>query len=285
MPSVGASMRELWLAIGGPWWACAARRRGSSCRRPNLGGLDDDVLDRQPAVGAEPPDEVAAEPARALARERRDDDLVRPLVADRLHRRGVRVGMRDLAVRLDPLGAQRRERLPQPPLGLRVLAPLRGRSAGRRSGSSRRPRAARCRIRSSSGSPSTVSLATTSTFAPDWAAVVETTCSTGRGAATRRISSTRSRRSQPGLRLRVRRDDQLVVVLLGEDVLHRRERIDSNTPPCAGIARRAQRLERPLQPPARGGAARVLVDDVAGARLVHGRDDGDTDRARARPGA
>ena len=47
----------------------------------------------------QPLDEVAAEPAGARGSERRDDDLVDALVVDRLHGRGERIGMRDLAVR------------------------------------------------------------------------------------------------------------------------------------------------------------------------------------------
>ena len=54
------------------------------------------------------------------------------------------------------------------------------------------------RILWSSGSPTTVSFATTSTFsAPVRAATSEVTCSTGRSPASFRISSTRSRRRHP----------------------------------------------------------------------------------------
>src|SRR5438067_1284960 len=60
------------------------------------------------------------------------------------------------------------------------------------------PCCARARIRSSSSSPSTVWLATTSTFAgPCSLARSTTTCSNGRSPATRRIWSTALRRSQP----------------------------------------------------------------------------------------
>ena len=78
----------------------------------------DDVLDRQARLVAQPLDQVAAQPAGALAREGRDDDLVDPLVVGRLHRGGEGIGMDDLAVGVDPLGAQLRERAPQPPGGL-----------------------------------------------------------------------------------------------------------------------------------------------------------------------
>jgi hypothetical protein len=66
------------------------------------------VLDRQLRVCAEPADQIATQPAGASARERRDDDLVDALVLDRLHHGRVRVGMRDLAVHVEPFAAQRR---------------------------------------------------------------------------------------------------------------------------------------------------------------------------------
>ena len=80
------------------------------------------MLDGQTG-GAEPADEVSSEPTRTLARERRDDDLVDPLVLDRLHGRDERIRVRDLAVDVEPLGAKQRERRAEPPLGLGVLAP------------------------------------------------------------------------------------------------------------------------------------------------------------------
>ena len=70
------------------------------------------MLDRQAGLLAEPLDEVAAEPAGAFGLERRDDDLVDPLVMHGFHRGAERVGMRDLAVRVDPLAAQLGERAP-----------------------------------------------------------------------------------------------------------------------------------------------------------------------------
>ena len=48
------------------------------------------MVDRQARLVAEPLDEVAPQPAGALAREGRDDDLVDPLVVGRLDRRGER---------------------------------------------------------------------------------------------------------------------------------------------------------------------------------------------------
>ena len=244
-----------------------------------------DVLDGDARVLAQPLDDVAPQPARALAGERRDDHLVDALVLDDLHRGGVRVGVRDLAVRLDALVAERGERGPEPPLGLGVLGLTSGRSAGRRSGSSAgpSPRAAGC----------------------------------GRAAARRARSRSRPRGRSPGrcaqrrrrrrarrpvageppelvedvllaqparLLLGVRRDDQLVDVLgartssHGGDGRPRRRR--------RGRESRPRGAPRPSgRPPARGRAARVPVDDVAGARLVHRRDDDRADRALARRAA
>ena len=48
----------------------------------------DDVLDGKPGVLPEPLHEVAAQPTALLAGEGRDDDLVDPLVVDRVHRGG-----------------------------------------------------------------------------------------------------------------------------------------------------------------------------------------------------
>ena len=104
----------------------------------------DGHVDRRRARPGPPRRRGAARPDRAAAsRSARpgsgDDHLVDPLVVDRLHRGRVRVRVRDLPVRLDPLRAQRR-RAPRaaaaPPRDARRLA---GRSAGRRSGSSPGP--------------------------------------------------------------------------------------------------------------------------------------------------
>src|SRR5581483_3523689 len=99
-------------------WAAArggrALRRRLSCRR-------DHMLDGQARVLAKALDEVAAEPAAPLAGERRDDDLVHALVLDDMLRGRVRVGMRDLAVRVDPFRAELAERPAQTPVGVRVL--------------------------------------------------------------------------------------------------------------------------------------------------------------------
>ena len=79
-------------------------------------------------------DEVAAQPAAALARERRDDDLVDALVVDDLYGRRVRIRMDDLAVRVYPLAPQHARGRAEDG-GRRPRGPRR-RSAGRRSESS-----------------------------------------------------------------------------------------------------------------------------------------------------
>ena len=57
--------------------------------------------------------------------------LVDALVVDGLHGGGVRVGMSQLAVRVDALRAQLRQRLSQPALGVRMLVTDPDRSAAR----------------------------------------------------------------------------------------------------------------------------------------------------------
>ena len=208
IPSTRASTRELWFAIGGPWWWSRVRRATLISPRPPPGRLDDDVLDRQPASLCSRATRSRRSQLDVCARERRDDDLVDPLVLDRLHRRGVRVGVRDLPVRVDALAAQLGQRPPQPPLGLRWCAyvgslcgaddqearrPARGALADRRAAARRRRSGSRRRGRSPglrSASRST------------------TTCSTGMPPAASRIRSTTFRRSQPERSLRVRRDDR-----------------------------------------------------------------------------
>src|SRR5918999_1850495 len=124
IPSVAGSTRELMCAAGGcsPWTACASTGANAPSGRKSpgralalgadLGGLRDDVLDGHLGRVMESLDQVSPQPRRAGRRERRDDDLIDPLVLDRLHRRRVRVRMSDLAVRLDSLTAQDGERPP-----------------------------------------------------------------------------------------------------------------------------------------------------------------------------
>src|SRR6185295_10708980 len=86
------------------------RRRRALPLGPGLLRVEDDVLDRQAGLAAEAADEVAPQPAGALTGERRDDDLVDPLVGDRLGGRGEGIRVRDLAVGVDPGAAQLGER-------------------------------------------------------------------------------------------------------------------------------------------------------------------------------
>ena len=81
--------------------------------------------------------------------------------------------------------------------------------------------------------------------------------------------------AQPArLLLRVRRDDDLVGLELVDRVAERGHGIGLDDDAVRGDACRAQQLERLVEPPPRGGAARVVVDDVALARLVHRREHG-----------
>src|SRR4029078_2939765 len=84
---------------------------------------------------------------------------------------------------------------------------------------------------------------------------------------------------------RVRRDDDLVRprLQLGECILERRDRIRLDHVARRGDALAAQGLERPLEPAAGRGAACVLVDDVALARLVDRGNDRHEERAFRAP--
>ena len=75
-----------------------------------------------------------------------------------------------------------------------------------------------------------------------------------------------------GLLLRMRRDDHLVGPELVDRVAQRRDRIGLDDDSVRMHAGLAQEVERPVEPAARGGAPRVVVDDVALARLIHGRE-------------
>ena len=150
----------------------------------------------RPRVLSQPLHEIAAQPAAPLTRERRDDDLVDALVVHDVTRSGVGIRMDDLAVRIDSLPAQLRQARAAGG-GRRPRAPPR-RPGARRSGSSPAPPDARLRIRSSSSSESTVWFAITRTFvSSSERSPSTTTCCTGTGAATRSMSCTTSRRSQP----------------------------------------------------------------------------------------
>ena len=93
----------------------ARARRARSASTP-AGSVGDSTCSTGSSSSSASARRVAAQPARLLAGEGRDDDLVDPLVVDGMQRRGVRVGVRDLAVRVDALSAQRSDDAAQPPL-------------------------------------------------------------------------------------------------------------------------------------------------------------------------
>src|SRR6266536_3970986 len=131
IPSVRASIRELWFAAGGcaacvsacaliggvacdadmeavaalpprpskpgGWTNLDSRCRDGSSKRCRL-LLENDVLDGQVRRLVEAVNQVAAQPRRLRRREGRDDDLVGALVLDRVGRRRERVRVRNLAV-------------------------------------------------------------------------------------------------------------------------------------------------------------------------------------------
>ena len=72
--------------------------------------VDHDVLDRQAGLVLEPLRQVAPQPARGHGGQRRDDDLVDAVGADRVGGGVERVGVADLAGALDALVAHERER-------------------------------------------------------------------------------------------------------------------------------------------------------------------------------
>src|SRR5204862_3773254 len=130
---------------------------------------------------------------------------------------------------------------------------------------------ARPRIRSSSGLPTTVSFATTSTFFFAALAgqvdddVLDRPRLDGLADLVDEVAA-----EPAGARLRVRRHDDLVRrrLELGEGVADGVDGVGVDDEPVRRDPGVTQHLQRPLEPAARGGAARVLVDDVALARVV-----------------
>ena len=136
-------------------------------------------------------------------------------------------------------------------------------------------------MRSSRGSPSTVSFATTSTLRGAGARgdvgdhVLDRAVARGLADLVDQVAA------QPaGLRLRMRGHDQLVDLLLRDDVLHRVERPRREDPAVRRNTRSAERLDGAVETTAHSRATEVLVDDVAGTRLVDRSDD---HRARSGP--
>ena len=244
---------------------------------------DDDVIDRQARLVAEPPDEVAAQPAGALAREGRDDDLVDPLVVGRLHRGGEGIGMDDLAVGVDPLGAQLRERAAQPPgsLGMGEVVGLR-----RHDQEARRP------LRRARAHPVEQRLGDDRLVRDDEHVGLESRRVVVGDDVADRQAPGRARdladdvAAQPARALgRVGRDDDLVRrrLELRERVLRRLQRCRVDDEPLRRHGGAPQKGERLVEPASGRGAARVLVDDVAVPRLADGGDHGHVDVVARRP--
>ena len=235
-----------------------------------------------PRVLPKPLDDVAPEPAGALAGEGRDDHLVDALVLDHLHRGRVRVGVRDLPVRLDALRAERRERGAEP-RSASGCSPASGSLCGETIEERRGASAARCadagraaarrapsRWRSRARSP-----------APSARRRPRRRARTGRSPASRRSSSRTFRfRSQP--------DVSCGCVETISSSIGSSARMSStagigppsNTSPCAGMPACPERRDEPVDAAPGGGAPRVPVDDVAGLR---DRSPGATTTARIGP--
>ena len=225
-----------------------------------------------PRLALDALDEVAPQPARALAGEGRDDDLVDPLVAHAWIAAVYGIRMRDLAVRVDPLprssaSARRSRRSASGCSSWREVALRRDRAGSSPAPCSRAPR-----IRSSSGSPTIVSFATTSTFfCPPSSARSTTTCSTGssRGdlldRARRRCAAASPTAPADGSR---RRSPSAGGSSCASASRTASAGSDSTTKPCAEMpaSRRRASVRSSRRP--RRGAARVLVDDVALARAA-----------------
>ena len=136
------------------------------------------------------------------------------------------------------------------------------------------------RMRSSSGSPSTVSFATTSTFARARAASALTTCSTGLPARSLANLLEEVLPQPSRLRLGMGRDDDLVDVLRGEGVLDGAERIVVDHVAVGGNPGLAECRECPVEAPTGCRTSRVAIDDVPGSRLGHRSDHSDSNRSR-----
>ena len=278
----GVDPRADWCGVGGcSAWPWCVRRLGvrvhqaaTSASRTSTSTCSTGKL------------RVLAEPARpgrggasrsALRREGRDDDLVDALVAIACMTAAYGSGCAIWPCASMPSLAELRERAPQPPLRLRVRR-LVGSLCGRDDQEARRQlrgalpdlveqrlaeRPSRSRRRARCASPLLGSMSTT-------------TCSNGRSPATRaHRGRRRSRRSQPdfccgcvetmissgGSSWAIASRSALTGIGLDDEAVR-------------GDRLLAEELERLVEPAAGGGAARVVVDDVALPRLV--------DRGRSR---
>ena len=125
IPSTVELTRELWFAIGGPWWALGVRAHACTSVA-DAARLDDDVLDRHLRLAREPPDEVAAQPA-----EPRCSGKVETMISSTRSSRTACIaavngsGWATWPCASIPSAAQLRQRPPQAPLGLGMRALLR----------------------------------------------------------------------------------------------------------------------------------------------------------------
>ena len=187
--------------------------------------------------------------------------------------------MRDLAVGVDALGAEDRRARAGAGARPRDAAPASGRSAARRAGSSRARPAPASRIAPSSESPTTVSFAITSTCrsSPRSASRSTTTCSTGSPPAAFSIFSITCLRTQPDFS---RGCVETTIDVTGGSswasasrAASTRRRVDHEAVRRDAVL--AERGQRAVEPAAGRRPARVLVHDVAAARLRDGADDRD----------
>ncbi len=79
------------------------------------------MVDGKASLFANSLHQITAEPAGALARERRNHDLVDDLVIGCFEDRGVWIGMHDLPVCVDPIGAKDGDGATKSALGLRMV--------------------------------------------------------------------------------------------------------------------------------------------------------------------
>ena len=185
----------------------------------------------------------------------------------RLHRRDERIGVRDLAVHVEPLGAEDRERRAKPALRLGMLA---ARGIALRADDEEARRA----LRGARADPVEERLAEHGLVGDDEDVGARAAADVGDDVLDRTIAGRLADlvdevlAEPPGARLRVRADDDLVDLLGREDVLHGRERLVVEHGAVRRDAREPKRREHAVEPAAGCRAPRVAVDDVALAWLA-----------------